>query len=127
MTAEQALAARQQATVLVELLTRTEMKAEAFARAQEVANRELVLFLLAEAECERFAAGLSREAALAAAPALSGTTLGRVALWRLNERLGDVSGPLGLIYPEHRRPLRDFWREAWRPLRESPEAIIRGR
>ena len=123
---EQALTARRQAAVLSEMLARTETKAEAFARAQEAANRELELFLLAEAECERFAAGLPREA-LTVAPVLSGATLGRVALWRLNERLGDVSGPLGLIYPEHRRPLRDFWREAWRPLRESLEATIRGR
>jgi chromosome segregation ATPase len=124
---EQALTARRQAAVLSEMLGRTEVKAEAFARAQEAANRELETFLLAEAECERFAASLPREAALAAAPALSGATVGRVALWRLNERLDDVSGPLGLIYPEFRRPLRDFWREAWRPLRESLEAFIRGR
>jgi hypothetical protein len=125
--AEQTLTARRQAAVLVELLTRTEAKAEAFSRAQEVANRELELFLVAEAECERFAAGLSRGPSTPSAPALSGATLGRVALWRLNERLGDVSGPLGLIYPEHRRPLRDFWREAWRPLRESFETLVRGR
>jgi hypothetical protein len=58
---------------------------------------------------------------------LSGATLGRVALWRLNERLGGADGPLRLVYPEFRRPLRDFWREAWRPWRESLESIIRGR
>jgi hypothetical protein len=124
---EQALTARRQAAVLSEMLARTETKAEAFARAQEAANRELELFLLAEAECERFAAGLSRGPSTPSAPALSGATLGRVALWRLNDRLGDVSGPLGLVYPELRRPLRDFWREAWRPLRESLETIIRAR
>lgn len=125
--AEQALLARRQAAVLSEMLARTETKAEAFARAQEAANRELELFLLAETECERFAAGLRRGPSTPSAPALSGATLGRVALWRLNERLGDVDGPLGLVYPEYRRPLRDVWREAWRPLRESLEAIIRGR
>ena len=125
--AEQALTARRQATALSEMLARTEAKAEAFARAQEAANRELEVFLLAETECERFAAGLRRGPSTPSTPALSGATLGRVALWRLNQRLDDVSGPLGLIYPEHRRPLRDFWREAWRPLRESLETLIRGR
>jgi hypothetical protein len=126
-TAEQAVTARRQALVLVEMLARTEVKAEAFARAQEVANRELELFLLAQTECERFAAGLSRGPSTSLTPVLSGATLGRVALWRLNERLDDVNGPLGLVYPELRRPLADFWREAWRPLRESLEAIIRAR
>jgi len=126
-TAEQTLAARRQAAVLVEMLARTQVKAEAFARAQETANRELELFLLAEVECERLAAGLRRPGATSSTPELSGATLGRVGLWRLNERLGDTSGPLGLIYPEFRRPLRDFWRDAWRPLRESLEATIRGR
>jgi hypothetical protein len=125
---EQVLATRRQAAVLSEMLARTEVKAEAFARAQEAANRELELFLLAQTECERFAAGLSRgPSSTPPTPVLSGATLGRVALWRLNERLGGVDGPLRLVYPEFRRPLRDFWREAWRPLRESLESIIRGR
>jgi septal ring factor EnvC (AmiA/AmiB activator) len=126
-TAEQALTMRRQAVVLSEMLAQTEGKAEAFARAQEAANQELERFLLAKTECERFAAGLSRGPSTPPTPVLSGATLGRVALWRLNERLDDVSGPLGLIEPSYRRPLRDFWREAWRPLRESLEAIVRGR
>jgi chromosome segregation ATPase len=120
---EQALAARRQALVLVEMLSRTEARADAFARAQEAANRELELFLAAETECERFAQSLRR----GDRPEFSGETLGRVALWRLTDRLsGQGAGALGWIDPSLRRPLRDFWREAWQPLRESLEATVRG-
>ena len=127
---EKTLTMWRQAVVLVAMLAQGEARAEAFARAQDVANRELERFLAAEAECERLAASLRATSPMPDEPTFSAGTLGRVALWRLSERLHDRpqgAGLLGWIEPSLRRPLPDFWREAWGSERESLEGMVRGR